>query len=157
MFLAIASPDPQVLSKYLWQYDRVARSGRDSGGTYHLFAHERWATSHADRFVSRKAAATPERLEQTFGPTAFALFIASRANLRVVQAVGLTIVVIAAVMVVIINVSGGPISTDQHPRLAASVVAAIVFWSLVLVGLSSLALFSVRTAQWRREVQRFAG
>jgi hypothetical protein len=135
----------------------MVRSGRDSARRYHLLPHERWATSHADRFISRKAATTPERLEHAFGPTAFPLFIASRVNLRVVQAIGLTIAVIAAVMVIMINVSGGPISTDQHPRLVASVVAAIVFWSLVLVGVFSLALFSVRTTQWRREVQPFAG
>ena len=68
----------------------------------------------------------------------------------------LAILAIAAVMIVVIKVSGGPISTDQHHRLAASVVAAIVFWSLVLVGVSSIALFAIRTAQFRREAGRFA-
>jgi hypothetical protein len=39
----------------------------------------------------------------------------------------------------------------------ASVVAAVVFWSLVLAGVLSLVLFSVRTAQCQRERRLFAG
>jgi hypothetical protein len=135
----------------------VVPSNGESGGTYHLLPHERWAGSHADRFISRKAVITPERLEQTLGPTAFALFLAFRVNLRLFQAIALTIVAVAGVMIVVINIDGGPISTNQHPELIASVVAAIVFWSLVLVGVCSLVALYVRRAQWMRERRLYGG
>jgi hypothetical protein len=135
----------------------VVPANGESGGTYHLLPHEKWAGSHADRFISRKAAITPEHLEKTLGPTAFALFLAFRVNLRLFQAIALTIVAVAGVMIVVINIDGGPISTNQHPELIASVVAAIVFWSLVLVGVCSLLAIYVRRAQWQRERRLYAG
>jgi hypothetical protein len=135
----------------------VVPANGESGGTYHLLPHEKWAGSHADRFISRKAAITPEHLEQTLGPTAFALFLAFRVNLRLFQAIAMTIVAVAGVMIVVINIDGGPISTNQHPELIASVVAAIVFWSLVLVGVCSLLALYVRRAQWLRERRLYAG
>jgi hypothetical protein len=141
----------------VWDHGVVVPSNGESGGAYRLLPHEKWAGSHADRFISRKAAISPEQLEQTLGATAFALFLAFRVNLRLFLTIALTIVAIAFVMIVVIQVNGGPISTNQHPELIASVVAAIVFWSLVLVGVCSLVALYVRRAQWMRERRLFRG
>jgi hypothetical protein len=149
----IHSPVAQVM----WDDCMVLPSNGDSGRTYRLLPYEKWAGSHADRFIPRQAVMTPEHLRQSLGPTAFALYIAFRVNLRLFLTIGLTIVAMAVVMIVVIKFNGGPISTDQHPELIASVVTAIVFWPLVLAGVVSLVALYVRNAQWQRERRLFAG
>jgi hypothetical protein len=141
----------------MWHDCMVLPSNGTSGRSYHLLPYEEWAASHAGRFIPRKAAMTPEHLQRSLGPTAFALYIAFRVNLRLFLTIVLTIVAIAAVMIAVINVNGGPISTDRHPELIASIVIAIVFWSLVLVGVVALVALYVRRAQWQRERRLFAG
>lgn len=134
----------------------VYSNGRSGSGN-HLFPHERWAASHADRFLPRKATSTPERLEQSVGTTAFVLYIASRKDLRVAQVTELTIVVVAAVMYAVTRAGGGPVASDRHPYPGAVVATVVVFWALVLLGVFSLVLFSVRSSQSLRERRRSAG
>jgi hypothetical protein len=132
-------------------------SGGVSGKIYHFLPHEKWAASHADRFLPRWTPHTSEQLQQASGTVAFDLFVAFKVNLRLFIATALTIVAIAGVLIVVININGGPISTNQHPDVIASVVSEIVFWPLVLVSASSAVALYVRRAQWQRERRLFAG
>lgn len=120
-----------------------------SSGAPRLLPHERWVIARVRRrrLVIRDVSNSSSSLrEQTYRDAAMA-------NLRICLIACGIVLVTVVVMIGVIHMRHGPLSTTRDPDLGWSIAFACIFWLVALIGIVALALEIVRTIQWMSAAQ----
>jgi hypothetical protein len=130
--------------------DSSSLTGTD-GKRYRLLPHERHRVQRLHSGKNRRTAdKAPAQIDS--GPTALALQVAAVANLRMLARIGLCVMAFAFVMAGITGALGHPLSTAHDPGpVAETIIFVVVFWGVVLFGVSTLVMAIVRVIQAKGE------
>jgi hypothetical protein len=124
-----------------------------TGARYHLFLHER-------RAVERNRDGATRTMLKVAGrplPVATDLRIAARADRRAFTWLTGGLAVVAFVMAAVTSANGGPLYRGNGLgtgwQVVEGLVAVVLFWGVLALGLSTLVLWIVREVQFRRELR----